>query len=152
MQFTMTIEGLQGLVVALTAAGADVQPLMALAAKASVQEVQRTARLMAPHRTGTLQRSIQIEGKDLIQMVTVGEKYGLYLEEGTKPHDIYPRNKKALFWPGALHPVSVVHNPGVKARPWFKPAIEASQPFIESQFVKVTETLSRQIAAYGGRG
>ena len=34
---------------------------------------------------------------------------------GTTPaHDIYPRNKKALYWPGADHPVKVVHHPGSK--------------------------------------
>lgn len=38
----------------------------------------------------------------------------------TGPREIKPRNKKALFWPGAAHPVRVVHHPGSKipARPF----------------------------------
>lgn len=35
-----------------------------------------------------------------------------WIEYGTRPHMIYPRTKRALFWPGAEHPVSAVHHPG----------------------------------------
>lgn len=39
----------------------------------------------------------------------------------TPAHVIKPRNKKALFWPGAGHPVGAVKHPGSKipARPFF---------------------------------
>jgi len=40
--------------------------------------------------------------------------YVLFVLEGTAPHDIYPSAKKALFWPGAAHPVAFVHHPGTK--------------------------------------
>ena len=38
----------------------------------------------------------------------------------TKPHRIVAVNKKALFWPGAAHPVKAVNHPGSKipARPY----------------------------------
>jgi len=38
----------------------------------------------------------------------------------TKPRTIVPRNGKALFWPGAAHPVRVVRHPGstIPARPF----------------------------------
>lgn len=38
----------------------------------------------------------------------------------TKPRIIKPRNKKALYWPGARHPVKSVKHPGSKmpARPF----------------------------------
>jgi len=42
---------------------------------------------------------------------------------GTKPHDIYPRIKKALYWPGATHPVKMVHHPGAKPNPFVKVAL-----------------------------
>ena len=43
----------------------------------------------------------------------------------TRPHDIRPRNKKALYWEGAAHPVKVVHHPGsrIPARPFIQPAL-----------------------------
>jgi len=46
-----------------------------------------------------------------------GMKYGRYLEEGTKPHIIKPKRKKALYWKGAKHPVKSVNHPGTKAYP-----------------------------------
>src|ERR1035437_2261330 len=105
MEFQITIQGLDGLIAAMKAAGGNAEPLISKAVIEGAQRVRQLAHDKAPHRTGTLQRSIQMEPGDLFAMVTVGEKYGLYLEEGTGPHDIYPRNKKALFWPGAAHPV-----------------------------------------------
>ena len=38
----------------------------------------------------------------------------------TAPRIIYPKNKKALFWPGAKHPVKKVNHPGsvIPARPF----------------------------------
>jgi phage gpG-like protein len=38
----------------------------------------------------------------------------------TKPRVIQPKNGKALFWPGAAHPVQSVNHPGstIPARPF----------------------------------
>jgi hypothetical protein len=53
--------------------------------------------------------------------------YAEHVHEGTGlfgPHKkrIVPRDKKALFWPGARHPVKSVK--GMKGRPFFTRAIE----------------------------
>lgn len=45
-----------------------------------------------------------------------------WIEYGTRPHMIYPRVKRALFWPGARHPVGAVHHPGT---PEFAPMRQA---------------------------
>ena len=37
--------------------------------------------------------------------------YAAAVEYGTSPHVIKPVNKKALFWPGARHPVAQVNHP-----------------------------------------
>lgn len=55
-------------------------------------------------------------------------KYAPYVEFGTKPHEIVPKTKRALFWPGALHPVASVQHPGTKARPFLFPAWEEERP------------------------
>ncbi len=60
--------------------------------------------------------------------LTTIESYGMYryiystddpiftfILLGTAPHDIYPVNASALYWPGALHPVKHVHHPGTIA-------------------------------------
>lgn len=51
--------------------------------------------------------------------VTVGSAvpYARWHQRGTRPYTIRPRNKRALFWLGAPHPVTVVHHPGLPARP-----------------------------------
>ena len=40
--------------------------------------------------------------------------YAIHLERGTQPHIILPRQKKALWWKGAAHPVRIVHHPGTR--------------------------------------
>jgi hypothetical protein len=40
--------------------------------------------------------------------------YAGYIEQGTRPHVIRPRQKQALFWKGADHPVRLVHHPGTR--------------------------------------
>jgi len=47
--------------------------------------------------------------------VSDGVEHGIYLEEGTRPHVIKPRLKKALYWSGAEHPVKSVLHPGTRA-------------------------------------
>ena len=51
----------------------------------------------------------------------------------TRAHTILPKNKKALFWPGARHPVKLVQHPGSKMpeRPFVEPGVKESIPKIE---------------------
>lgn len=60
-----------------------------------------------------------------------GAPQALFLEEGTPPHIIRPRSKKALWWEGLAHPVSFVRHPGQPARPWLERGIELSTPLFE---------------------
>lgn len=59
------------------------------------------------------------------------------LEEGTPPHVIRPRFKKALFWPGARHPVKSVRHPGTRS---YEPLLRASRsagPYTKTQLQNV---------------
>lgn len=71
-------------------------------------------------RSGLLWRSPRIVSIESAA-VTVGtdRPYAAAHQFGSKPHTIRPRSKRALFWPGAAHPVGVVHHPGLPARPFF---------------------------------
>jgi len=51
--------------------------------------------------------------------------YTNYVVFGTRPHVIKPRNKQALYWPGAPYPVAVVHHPGTKPNPFMIEALGA---------------------------
>jgi hypothetical protein len=54
------------------------------------------------------------DGLGLYAEIGSAVKYAGYLERGTRPHVIRPRQKKALFWKGAEHPVRLVHHPGTR--------------------------------------
>ena len=57
----------------------------------------------------------------------------------TGPHDIFPLKKKALFWPGARHPVKVVHHPGSKI---------PARPFMliqDEDWIGIKETLAKHV-------
>lgn len=54
--------------------------------------------------------------------------YGAHVEFGTVPHEIRPRTKHALYWPGANHPVARVQHPGTAPQPYMIPAFEHHVP------------------------
>lgn len=76
-------------------------------------------------------------------------KQGEWVEEGTEPHIITPRNSSVLVFRGDRGAVSqprpnsrvatrsggvvfakVVHHPGQPARPWFRPVVERFSEFL----------------------
>lgn len=86
-----------------------------------------------PKRTGKLARSsfFQIVGGTNLQKLWVmqpakspeGDFYGEYVREGTPPHEIRPKEKKALHWMGESGEdvfATLVHHPGTKANPYHK--------------------------------
>jgi hypothetical protein len=49
------------------------------------------------------------------------------LEWGSRPHIIEAKDKKALFWLGADHPVRKVHHPGTAAQHILRNALRAAR-------------------------
>jgi hypothetical protein len=82
-------------------------------------------------RTGRLRSSIthQLSRDERGLVVRIGSnvEYARFVEEGTQPHRIEARRKKALHWKGAAHPVFAVNHPGSRARPYLVPALPAAQ-------------------------
>ena len=69
-------------------------------------------------KTGHLRRGITTNvGNMEVTVHTSNIKYARLVEEGTRPHTIRAKNKKALYWKGAKHPVKSVRHPGSKAKP-----------------------------------
>ena len=74
-------------------------------------------------KTGHLRRGITTDiGNMEVTVHTSNIKYARGVEEGTKPHTIRAKNKKALYWKGAKHPVKSVRHPGSRAKPFLIPA------------------------------
>ena len=91
--------------------------------------VERSAKIKAPvGDTGHLRGNIRVTNLTPVSVDVVSHAdYSVYVEVGTDPHDIRPKNGKALFWPGAAHPVAVVHHPGTPAQPFMRPALDENK-------------------------
>jgi hypothetical protein len=82
------------------------------------------ARNFVHKKTGRLRDSLRAEVQDKVLRVgSLDCNYATDVEMGTSPHVILPRNKKALYWPGADHPVARVNHPGTPPIPYLRPAL-----------------------------
>lgn len=103
------------------------------AARATAVDVQNEARRLCPVDTGRLRSSIvhvvKDSGRKLDISIGTNVNYAADVEYGTAPHVIRPVNRKALWWPGAAHPVASVNHPGTHAQPFMGPALEQAPVF-----------------------
>lgn len=94
--------------------------------------LRRYLRDAVPKRSGEGEKSItfvvgQVGSSVVAQFF--GAKHLSYVIHGTKAHDIWAgfytgrSNKKALYWPGAAHPVTHVRHPGTKPNDFRQPAM-----------------------------
>jgi HK97 gp10 family phage protein len=98
-----------------------------------VEEIEARAKKEAPVRTSNLVNSItsSVSSDGLKGDVTVGAKYAEYVHRGTGlfgpfKQKIFPTTKKALFWPGAAHPVKWIK--GMRPNPFFDRALKQIKP------------------------
>ena len=117
----------------------------------SALAVEGTAKHIVRQKTHTLQRSITHEvrhsGGYTIGVVGTNVPYSKIVEEGSKPHIIRPKNKRALYWKGARHPVMSVNHPGTRPYPYLRPAIVANRAGITREFAQVNKRALRRLAA-----
>lgn len=120
----------------LTAFGRDASPMFAEIAEYLVESTQRrfdtsTAPDGMPWaalkdgsgrkplvKSGTLRDQIFPSHGPTWAEIASPTAYARFHQEGTEPYVIFPRNKKALAWPGGKHPVRKVNHPGLPARPF----------------------------------
>ena len=89
-------------------------------------------------KTGHLRRGITTDvGNMEVTIHTSNVKYARGVEEGTSPHVIRAKNKKALYWKGAKHPVKSVRHPGSRAKPFLIPAFEKEKEVLIRDLEKV---------------
>lgn len=104
-------------------------------------DVQNKARELCPVDTGRLRSSIvhRVEGGGRTTGVVVGTNvsYAADVEDGTPPHVILPKNGKALYWPGAAHPVAKVNHPGTRAQPFMRPSLELAPIFFSRNIDRI---------------
>lgn len=92
-------------------------------------QVVSRAKVLAPVDTGRLRGSIKKRRKFTVRgpgwEVFTNVEYAPYVENGTRPHIIRPRTKKALRFRvgGQTVFATIVHHPGTKAQPFLSRAV-----------------------------
>lgn len=151
MDFSLEIAGLPQLLAQLQNYPAVSAPILqrAVVASSLILAKNTTARTV-PVRTGFLLQSFgsvispltAIWGPDRAYRTS----YSRFVEFGTKPHVIVPKDKKALYWPGAAHPVRRVNHPGSRANPYMERILDVSTEEIQETFAKALDEITAQIA------
>jgi len=119
--FEIEIKGLNQLQEAIQKSPVMVKKELTSAIKTSVNIIRPIMRGEAPNKTGKLSRNIYARASGLRGEIGPNldiTPYAIWVNSGTGPYIIRPKNKKALYWKGALHPVRKVNHPGIKANPF----------------------------------
>lgn len=97
-------------------------------------------------RTGNTRRAIHggadKTSKGVVSYLAHGSIVGLYMEKGTAPHVIRPKNKKALRFTvgGKTIFAKHVNHPGIAARPVVEPTVQSNLPSIKQQVRRYWES------------
>jgi len=130
--FEIKIEGLDKLQKNFAKSPTLVVNQLKWAIKTSVNLIRPMMVAEAPAKTSKLRQNIQASHSGLTGKVGPNlsvTPYAIFVNSGTRPHIIRPRTAKALYWPGAKHPVKMVHHPGTKANPFVeRTAMKAEGP------------------------
>ena len=81
----------------------------------------------APWRTGHLAQSLIKQVEQFTATVSPMASYAVFIEEGTRPHEIRPVRARALCFEsasGGLVFSQLVHHPGTKANPFMRRAAD----------------------------
>lgn len=108
--------------------------------KSAMDGLLARARQSAPRRTGRLAASISLgRSGPLGAELVYSAPYASYLYEGTGLYGpsgrrivILPRRKRALWWPGAAHPVRRVVQRGIRPRDF----VSAATASLAEDFIK----------------
>ena len=90
-----------------------------------------------PVITGRLRNSIVAVNRGSAEWVVgTNLKYAQYVELGVKPFTITPKNKQALYWQGAEHPVKKVNHPGFDGKNMFLKGSNFAKKKLREEFSK----------------
>jgi HK97 gp10 family phage protein len=96
------------------------------ALRAGARLIQKQAQANVSRRSGKTAASIKVgtraEGGRVIAYVRVKDHKGAWLEYGTRPHAIKPKNRKALAIGGNV--VEQVSHPGARPHRFLRPAFD----------------------------
>ncbi len=119
------------------------------AVEAAIAELHKVAvKGVVPWRTGRLTQSFG-EGIRIGRLwgrIGPTVKYAVYVHEGTRPHSIEPRIKRALDWEGAPHPIKKVWHPGTAENRFLERMVKLAQPKIIKHFKDAGDKILKEIS------
>jgi HK97 gp10 family phage protein len=142
--FSLKIEGLTELTKSFNKSPQIVVPALQNAIKTSINIIRPVMVKHSPYKTGKLRQNIYARTTGLTGEVGPNlqvTKYAYFVHEGTRPYDIRPRYKQALYWKGSLYPVKVVHHPGIKGNPFVEKTLEEVEPYINQIFSNARQSI-----------
>lgn len=148
MDFTIQIAGLPQLIANLKNYPSIAAPILQRALSASQAILAKnTTRDTVPWRTGFLVQTFQSVLSQGVLRWFPTASYARFVEFGTAPHRIEPKDRLALYWPGANHPVRSVMHPGTRPNQYMERIVEASTPDIDDQFGAALQQIVQAIGA-----
>jgi len=89
-------------------------------------KIEKTLKERVPVKTGRMKRSIQVEAYPDKRVISVNVPYAMIVDQGSPPHIIKPRRKKALAFEkeGVIVVKSKVKHPGFKGRRFISETLE----------------------------
>lgn len=147
MTFDVEIRGLDKMLKAFSQAPEKAKPILQ-------QAIDRTPDILAknttastvPFRTGLLVQTFKRDVQNLVARWFPTRFYAPFVEFGTRPHVILPKNKKALYWPGAAHPVRKVNHPGSKPNRFMERIRDHSTAEINDTFKEALDVFLKAIS------
>lgn len=105
----------------------------------------------SPVDSGNMKGLIRVDSPVTHERVSVTSHadYSKAVHDGSGPHIIRPRSKRALFWPGARHPVKYVNHPGNKANPFMQRALVKAMRRLEPLAVQAGVKIARKAIGLG---
>lgn len=117
--------------------------------RAAARLVQARARANIHLVSGATAKSVVVgaraRGGEVVGYVAVKSHKARWLEYGTRPHKIRPKNGKALRIGGSF--VEEVDHPGAKPHPFLRPALDAN---VQSAVVAMAEYMKQRLATKHG--
>lgn len=130
-----------GLAMAFEAAPERVECFVREQLKMAVRDIKEYAHDHHAYtpRSGLLEREgivTMLDGNKGVVALSTAVPYGVYVHEGTKAHNIMPREKKVLRFVGrvGLTFASRVKHPGTKSDPFLYDAADAQMPVVQTRF------------------
>lgn len=149
----MKIEGLDKLVSDVQGAGKELNGLLFQTMTKATTWVQEDAKRISPgsfkNQTGNLRRNIWRRVESAARgVIGVGEKYGAYVEFGTKPHIITPKKARVLKFKSGGKTIFArkINHPGSRPYPFMEPAFKDNLNRITSEYTNVAAHIVNTMA------